>query len=174
MELKGRRELFCREYLKDLNASRAAHRAGYAPASAKQTGSELLAVEEVQDRIAELAASRNEKLEIDAQDVLLELLRLLTTDLAQAFTDDGALKPIHEIPIDCRRAIASFEVEELFEGRGKDREHVGALKKVKFWSKDRAIEMLARHLALFKDQLADGLTDLAKAISEARARGPLV
>lgn len=174
MEIKGRRELFCREYLKDLNGTQAALRAGYPPTDARTYASRMMSEDEIQERIAELAAGRNEKLEIDAQDVLLELLRLLTTDLAQAFTDDGALKPIHEIPIDCRRAIASFEVEELFEGRGKDRAYVGTLKKVKFWSKDRAIEMLARHLALFKDQLADGLSDLAKAISEARARGPLV
>lgn len=174
MALTGRQDLFAREYLKDLNATAAALRAGYSSADPAKEGHRLLADLEIQNHITKLAAGRNEKLEIDAQDVLLELLRLLTTDLAQAFTDAGALKPIHEIPIDCRRAIASFEVEELFEGRGKDREHVGTLKKVKFWSKDRAIEMLARHLALFKDQLADGLTDLAKAISEARSRGPLV
>jgi phage terminase small subunit len=174
MEIKGRRELFCREYLKDLNATQAALRAGYPPSDARTYASRMMAEEEIQARVSELAAGRNEELNISAKDVLLELLRLLTADLAQAFNDDGSLKPIHEIPIDCRRAIASAESEELFEGRGKDRAHIGTLRKVKFWSKDRAIEMLARHLALFKDSIGDGLTDLAKAISEARSRGPLV
>lgn len=170
MELKGRRELFCREYLKDLNGTQAAIRAAYSPDSARQTACDLLAEPEVQDRIAELAAARNEKLEIDATEVLLELLRMLRSDLAQALNDDGTLKPIHEIPIDCRRMIASVKVQETFDGSGEERVWTGYLKEVKFWNKERGAEMLARHLSLFNDKLKLDSGDLAAALAAARGR----
>ena len=168
-ELDGRRELFAREYLKDLNASQAAARAGYSPDRARKTGSDLLAVEEVQQRIAELSADRNNELKIEARDVLLELYRMLTADVAQAFDDDGNVKPIHEIPIDLRRTIAGFDCEEEYQGRGEAREYIGRLKKVKFWSKEKAAELLGKHLALFKDVLkVEG--DLADLLAAGRAR----
>jgi phage terminase small subunit len=177
MELKGRRELFCREYLaKKLNGTQAALAAGYSEHSARTEASQLLAQSDIQERVAELAAARNEKIEIQAQDVLIELLRMLTSDFAQAINEDGALKSIHDIPIDCRRMIAAIEVQETFEGSGKDRVWTGYLKKIKFWSKDKAIEMAARHLSLFNDKLnVTGLEELARLISEARERSvPLV
>jgi len=174
MELKGRRELFCREYLKDLNQTQAALRAGYPPTDARTYASRMMGEAEIQDRVTELAAERNEKLEVDAREVLAEMLRLLRADALQAFNDDGTIKPWHEIPIDCRRAISGIKSQETFTGSGDAREWTGQVKEIKFWSKDRAIEMLARHLALFKDSLGDGLTDLAKAITEARSRGSLV
>src|SRR5688500_6795140 len=129
MELNGRRELFCREYIKDLHGTQAATRAGYSPDRAAQTASELLALEEVQDRLADLAAARNERLDIDADTVLTECLRLLSADLAVMFKEDGSLKPVHEVPIDTRRAIASFEVDELW-GRAENglRTQIGVTK----------------------------------------------
>lgn len=165
MELKGRRELFCREYLKDLNGTQAALRAGYSADAARFTASHLLAEEEIQDRVAELSAARNAKLEVDANEVLIELLRMLRTDPAQAFNDAGGLLPIHEIPIDCRRMISSVEVSEIWEGKRGEREQVGELKKVKFWSKEKGAEMLSRHLALFNDKLKleGSLSDLLNA-----------
>lgn len=176
MELKGRRELFAREYLIDLNGTQAALRAGYSPASARTEASQLLAHAEVQERIAELAAARNEKLEIKAEDVLRELHRMLVADVATAIDEaTGALKPIHEIPIDLRRTIASVDVEEMYEWIGerpnREKVEVGRVKKIKFWSKERAAEMLGKHLALFIERLkVEGLEGLADALSAGRAR----
>lgn len=152
-ELKGRRELFAREYLKDLHGKNAALRAGYSPTSAQTEASQLLAIPDVQERVAELARARNEKLEVEARDVVLELVRMLTSDPALVCNEDGTVKNVHEIPIDVRRAIASFDVEELWAGRGEDRVQVGVLKKVKFWNKDRAAELLGKHLRLFVDRI---------------------
>jgi len=152
-ELKRRRELFAREYLKDLHGTKAALRAGYSAASAHTEASQLLAIPEVQERIAELALARNEKLEVEARDVVLELVRMLNSDPALVCNEDGTVKSIHDIPIDARRAIASFDVEELWHGRGEDRVQVGVLKKVRFWNKDRAAELLGRHLRLFVDRI---------------------
>jgi len=161
MELKGKRELFCREYLaRNLNGPAAALAAGYcsaAPANARFTSWKLLSEEEVQDRLAELSSERIRDLKVEAGEVLLELLRMARSDISQAFDENGALKPIHEIPIDCRRAISSIESKELYEmvGEGDQRRRliVGHLRTIKLWPKTQAVEMLGRHLALFRDKL---------------------
>lgn len=154
MELRGRRELFCREYLKDLNGSQAAARAGYEPSNARFQASRLLAEEEVQDRIAELASDRNTELKVEARDILIELLRMLNSDVAQYVNEDGTVKNVHDIPIDARRMIQSLEVDHI--------PGVGAIRtKVKLWSKEKGAEMLARHISLFKDKLeVDGRLSL--------------
>lgn len=144
MELKGRRELFCREYLKDLNGAQSAIRAGYSRDNARQQAHELLNEAEVQDRVAELAAARNEKFEIQAVDVLRELHRIASIDPLPVVDDDGVVKSLADIPVDLRRAIQSIEVDTIGSG-------VVQRTKVKFWNKNDALNSLGRHLALFKD-----------------------
>ena len=94
MQGTGKRELFAREYLKDLNATQAAIRAGYSAKNANDEGFRLLADVKVRSLMEELAAERNRKLEIEAQDVLLELRRMLNSDIALLYDEDGALKNI--------------------------------------------------------------------------------
>jgi len=164
MELKGRRELFCREYIaRNLHGTNAATAAGYSAERAATTASELLAEPEIQNRIAALAAGRNKKLEIDAGEVLLELLRMLRADPLNYVDEVGCVKSLHEIPLDARRAIASFEVEEM--------PTLGATKtKVKFWNKEKAAELIGRHLSIFNDKLKLEGGDVAALISAARDR----
>lgn len=172
MELKGRRELFARFYVAGdargdgkLNGAAAARNAGYAVDSARQEAHRLLSEAEVQDRITELAEGRNKALELDANMIIIELLRMLTADVAQALDEHGNVRNIHEIPIDVRRAIASFEQEETGSAKTILRT------KIKFWSKEKAAELLGRHLTLFKDVLkVEGLDDLAQRIVRARER----
>lgn len=68
--------MFCREYLIDLNATRAAIRAGYSERTAYSQGQRLLKNVETQERIAELKEGRNERLEIDADYVLRQAVEL--------------------------------------------------------------------------------------------------
>jgi len=172
VELKGRRELFCRFYVTGdvqgkgkLNGAAAARNAGYSHDTARQIACNLLAEQEVQDRIAELADERNKKLNLDANDIIIELLRMLTADVSQALDESGNVKNIHDIPLDVRRAIASFEQEETGSAKTILRT------KIKFWSKEKAAELLGRHLTLFKDVLkVEGLETLAEKIHQARSR----
>lgn len=164
MELKARRELFCREYLKDLNGAQSAIRAGYSKDNARQQAHELLSEAEVQDRIAELSEGRNAKLELDANLIILELLRMLTSDPLNYVDEKGAVKQLADMPVDARRAIREFSVDMIGSG-------VVQRTTVKFWNKEKAAELLGKHLTLFKDVLTvEGLDDLAKKIVEARQR----
>lgn len=72
----GKRELFCREYLIDLNATKAAIRAGYSLRSATMQGSRLLTKDDIKQRIAELNEARLKSLKIDASYVLRQAVKL--------------------------------------------------------------------------------------------------
>lgn len=144
---------FVVEYLKDLSPTKAAIRAGYAEGSAESKGYALLKVPKVREAIDDAIRRRSERVEIRTDDVLRELLRLATVDIGQAFDEQGRLKPMHEMPADVRRAIASVETIELYGGDGRERVEIGQIRKIKFWDKTKALEMLGRHLKLFTDRV---------------------
>ena len=68
--LTAKQELFCQEYLIDLNATQAAIRAGYSANSAAVIACENLIKPNIQDRIAELKLERSKNTKIDAEWVL--------------------------------------------------------------------------------------------------------
>jgi phage terminase small subunit len=144
---------FVDEYPIDVNAKAAAIRAGYSPKTAQEQGSRLLSNVKIRQAIDERILARSKRTEITADTVLRELLRLARVDIGEAFKPDGSLKSIHDMPEDVRRAIAGVEVDELFHGHGQDREQIGYTRKVKFWDKTRALELLGRHLKLFVDKI---------------------
>jgi phage terminase small subunit len=166
MALTPKQRRFCSEYLIDLNATQAAIRAGYSKRTAKVQGSELLTKPDIRAKVAQTQA----KSELKAETVLRELLLLARSDVAQLYDEHGQLKPIHEIPEEARRAIAGIDVEDLFEGRGESRKHVGTIRKIKLWSKPQALELLGKHLKLFTELIHVDLTPHSALILAAAAR----
>ncbi len=152
-KLKAKQEVFCQEYLKDLNATQAVIRAGYASANAHVTGPKMLANVGIAARIQELMNKRAKKVEVTSDFVLMELLKLAKADLSKAYDEKGNLLPIHEIPEETRKAIAGIKVFEEFEGFGKERVKVGEVRELKFWDKTKSLELLGKHLGMFKDKI---------------------
>lgn len=148
---QAKRDLFVREYLIDLNATQAAIRAGFSAKTAGSAGQRLLKRVDISAQIKNVSRQRAARVEVTADTVLRELLNIARVDLSQCYTATGELKSIHEIPEDVRRAIAGIEVDEIMEGRGVDAVKVGETKKLKFWDKPRALELLGKHLKLFVD-----------------------
>jgi phage terminase small subunit len=146
-------EAFCREYLINPNGAEAAIKAGYEPNTAAQSAYKLLQSNKVKERLAELSAERIARTEITADFVLKELFRIASVDIGEAFDDKGNLKPLKEIPQDIRRAMQSIEVDELFDGFGQDRQQIGVTKKIKFWDKPKALELLGKHFKLYTDKV---------------------
>lgn len=148
-----KQERFCHEYVKDLNATDAAKRAGYSKKSATAAGYNMLRLPEVQKKVSKLNNAKIDKARIDADFVLKELYRIASSDVGQIFNDDGSMKPINEIPEDVRRAISGIDMIEYFEGKGKEMQQVGFIKKIKLWSKDKALRNLGEHLKLFIERV---------------------
>lgn len=74
MKLTWKQRAFCREYVVDLNATRAAIRAGYSKRSAQQIGSQNLRKPAVKERIEMLMMQSSIRAEINLEKCL-ELLR---------------------------------------------------------------------------------------------------
>lgn len=159
---KGPRKLtakefrFCEEYIVDLNATQAAIRASYSEKTAGQIGYENLKKPEIQTCIADLMKARSLRTQWDADKMLLRLGTMLDADIAEIYDEDGGLRSIHEWPLVFRQGlIAGIEVEELFEGRGEDREHIGRVRKIKIADRSKILEMIGKHVDVqaFKDKV---------------------
>lgn len=147
-----RRTRFIKEYLIDQNATRAAIAAGYSEKGASVTGSQLLANPKIREEIEAGNAKVNAKLDISVERVKLELARLAYFDPGAFWNEDGSAKALHEIDEDSRRAIAGFEMAELFTGNGKERNLAGYVKKFKLADKGANLERLGRTLKMFVDR----------------------
>jgi phage terminase small subunit len=85
-QLNPKQEMFCREYLVDLNATQAAIRAGYAPKSAFVHASRMLNNTKVTDLIQSLMNKRSKVVDLTAADVLRDI-NLVKADAMRQIPD---------------------------------------------------------------------------------------
>ena len=110
-----KQQRFVDEYLKDLNATQAAKRAGYSAKTANEQGAQLLAKVSIREAVDKKMAARSERTKIDADWVLKRLAGEAAADLAEIYTEDGKLKPIHKWPLVWRQGLVSgLDVDEEF------------------------------------------------------------
>lgn len=159
-KLTAKQHLFVEEYLKDLNATRAAIRAGYSAKTAYSKGHSMTKTLSVQ--ICEAQAERSKRTKITQDKVLKELAKIGFSNMLDyvSITNGGDPVPdFSKLTRDQAAAISEITVEEYTEGRGEDAENV---KRTKFKLSDKraALVDIGRHLGMFKDKLeltgADG------------------
>ena len=168
--LKPRQRAFVNEYLLDLNGTQAAIRAGYAAGSAHVQANRLLSNAKIVSEIEKAQQSRVERVEIDSDWVLKTLVDEHDADLADIYDDDGALLPIRDWPMIWRKGlVAGIEVQELFDGRGKDRRKIGTLTKVKLSDRVRRKELIGKHIKVgaFSDRVEVDPSDRMKEFMDA-------
>ena len=91
-----------------------------------------------------------ENLEVTPGKILAGLARIAFGDIRGFFNEhDGTMKPISELPRTQADMIASFEVEELYAGSGKEREMIGYVKKVRIIDRKGALDSLAKTEGMF-------------------------
>lgn len=73
-ELTPKQVMFCKEYIVDLNGTQAAIRAGYSEKTAAEQSSRLLTNVRIQSYVQSLLNKRIKKVELTAEDVLLDIL----------------------------------------------------------------------------------------------------
>lgn len=147
MAMTPKKALFVAEYLKDLNASAAALRAGYSPKTAASQGGRLLQSVEVRQAIDAAMVKRAERVNVQADDVLRELANVGFIDIGEAFDDEGSLLPLKKMPASVRRAVSSIETSSVVLDDGK----ATFVTKVKFWDKLKALELIGKNLKMFTD-----------------------
>ena len=75
-KITAQQEQFCLEFIKDLNAVRAAIRAGYGEQHAKKNAWTIIRNPAVAERISELKADQTKRTKIEADDILRRLVRI--------------------------------------------------------------------------------------------------
>ena len=154
-KLTDKQELFAREYLKDLNGTQAAIRAGYSEKTANEQASRLLANVNVQKFVAELKSARVEQTGIDAAYVLRRLVEIDQMDVLDILLQNGELKPIKDWPKVWRTTLSGMDVVEMVSADG-----AALLKKIKWPDKVKNLELLGKHVSVqaFKEQTSTEIT----------------
>lgn len=108
--LNARQQKFVLEYLKDLNATQAAIRAGYSEKTARHIASENLAKPDIAAAIAAKQGKVMAKLDVSAERILRERARLAFFDPRKLFDDAG--EPIHvsKLDDDTAACIAGLDI----------------------------------------------------------------
>ncbi len=160
-----------KEFLIDQNATRAAIAAGYSEKTAYSSGQRLLKHVEIKESIDAANAKVNNKLDVTVERVRGELARLAFYDPRAFWNADGTAKAVTELDEDTARALAGFEMAELFTGSGEERATAGYIKKFKLADKGLNLERLGRHLKMFTDKIeVSGDDAILKALDEGRKR----
>jgi phage terminase small subunit len=147
-KLTEKQQCFIDEYLIDLNATQAAIRAGYSVKTAQEQSARLLSKVMVQQAISEAMAERSRRTGINQDRILIELARIaLLNPKALVNLEDATVNP--EASPDDLAAIASVKVKRFPTKDGGE----GIEREVKFYDKIKAIELLGKHLGMFKDRI---------------------
>lgn len=168
-KITDKQELFCREYLVDLNATQAAIRAGYSENTASEQGARLLVNVKVQNYIQELKQQRNDRNKIDADYVLKRLVEIDQMDILDILSPLGDFLPIKEWPRTWRTTLSGLDIAIIGSG---DTEAI--MKKIKWPDKTKNLELLGKHISVqaFKEKtettvnMADEMASLMKEISD--------
>lgn len=147
---------FCDEYLIDLNATKA-YKVAYPNCKKDETAnaasSRMLRNVKIQEYISERMKQREQRTEITQDMVIKELAKIAFLDIRKLYTENGQLKNIADIDSDTAGAISQLETLEEYDGYGDDREKIGDTQKVKLLNKTKALELLGRHLGMFKEKV---------------------
>jgi len=152
LKLNPKQLAFCEEYILTINATKSYQKiydCDYE--TAKASGPRLLA--NVRKYINLRMSDIYENLGITPERILKEYARIAYFDPQKLLNEDGTLKQMSEIDEDTRAAIAGVEVENLFEGRGKDRECIGTVHKLKIVDKKGALDSVGKHRQMFIEKV---------------------
>lgn len=157
VHLTPKQARFCEEYMIHLNASHAAILAGYTRASAGEMGYSLLQKPHVQQCLREMEAHRQKRTMITADRILCELANLGLANMLDYLTveDDGSVvTDLSRLTREKAAAIQEIQVVEYTTGTGSEAKLVKRTK-IKLYDKKSPLEMIARHLGMFRDDGPD-------------------
>ncbi|PYG90149.1 phage terminase small subunit [Ruminiclostridium sufflavum DSM 19573] len=155
-KLTAKQEMFVQEYLIDLNATQAAIRAGYSTKTANEQGSRLLANVSVRARIDAALAERSRRLGISQDRIVNELARIAFVNPADVIDFESATVN-SAANDDDTAAILSVKVKKSFSDSGETTE-----REVRMNDKVKSLELLGKHLGMFKDKVEVSVMDEEK------------
>jgi phage terminase small subunit len=156
-KLTPKQRLFVKEYLVDLNATQAAIRAGYSAKNAGKIGPELIGKTRIKEAIQVEMDARAKRTEITADRVLKELAKIGFADIKDflAYRTEKTVTGYD----DNGHPIAEYaNIVELKNSDDVDGALVSEVQvkdgqlKFKLHDKEKALELIGKHLAMFTDK----------------------
>jgi phage terminase small subunit len=138
-ELTPKQALFCAEYFVDFNATKAALRAGYSPATA--LSGKLMMIPKIKQHLQQRGAKLHEDMEVNNQAVLDELKKIAFASMGDYFDADGKIKPMHLVSEDAKPALSNYTFTEDKNGN--------TTIKIRTANKLTALEKIARLLNFY-------------------------
>ncbi len=158
-KLSPMRQRFVAEYLKDLNATRAAMRAGYSEKTSHVQGPRLLGEPDVKAAVDAAIARRNKRLEISQDRIVKELAKVGLADIKDYLSYRTALTQV-DVTDDGEPVIDYAPVIELVPSEDVDGTVIQEVSlsakgvfSFKLQDKLKALELLGRHLGMFADNV---------------------
>lgn len=142
-KLSDKQARFVEEYLIDLNATQAAIRAGYSTKYADRKGHELIENNRVSEEISKAMAERSRRTGVNQDRIIQELAKMAFVNIDDIFDfEKGKIKP--DASKEDLACIESIKIKKT---------DTGDEIQVKMASKTRSVELLGKHLGLFRDKL---------------------
>jgi hypothetical protein len=136
--LTYKQQTFCDEYLVDMNATRAALRAGYSAGTALNGA--LMRMPKIKLYLEQHIAQAAKRTQITQDMVLKELAKVAFGNMGNYFDADGKLKPMDMLTDDEKAALWSVSID-------KD----GAVS-IKMNNKMQALDKIAKHLSFYNPE----------------------
>lgn len=153
-KLTPRQELFVSEYLKDLNGTRAAIRAGYAPNSAAETGSYLLRLPKVAFFLEKAKEQRLERVNVTQDNVLSQMALLANSSIDHYFVDDdGQVQLTAKAPEGAMAAIQKVKRRKTVKMDKDENVFITYDVEITLWNKPEPLKLMGRHVGLFADRV---------------------
>lgn len=152
--LTAKQQRFCEEYIVDLNATQAALRAGYSENNARFQGCENLTKPNIQTEIQKLKSKRSERVQIEADSVIKELVKLAFSNI-EDFLEvlEGGEVTLKAFEVIEREKLAAIESIKINTTKNKDESREYTTTQFKLHSKLNALEQLGKHLGIYKNRV---------------------
>jgi phage terminase small subunit len=173
-KLTRQQTLFCHEYIKDFNGTKAAIRAGYSPKAPEVTASRLLTIPKIVNQVDLLKQKRMNAVAIDADYVLRRLVEIDALDVADILDDEGNPLPISVWPKSWRTSISGIDIQRMTKAGGDSEALGSAVMKIKWPDKAKNLDQIGRHIKVgaWKEAESDGSNDIVEAFKNLAARLP--
>lgn len=147
MALTKKQKRFVEEYLVDLNATQAAIRAGYSPDTAREIGCENLTKPNIKKAIDKAMAELSRRTGVTQDRIIRELAKIAFLNPADVIDVETA----QVLDTVAREDMACIQSVKHKCSDGED--YSSSEHEVRFYDKQKALELLGKHLGMFKDKV---------------------
>jgi phage terminase small subunit len=164
--LTRKQQRFVEEFLIDLNATQAAVRAGYSPLTARSIGSENLTKPNIQAALTRARATRRDRLEIQADTVVIELARLGFSRMVAVATWDSNgvyIHPSETLDDDTHATVKQIKATKTTVTRKNGDEELTERFEINLHDKLAALDKIARFLGMYNDSIRVDLANVDRA-----------